>query len=55
MNQLEDDLNPNESNDEPLQSDVMLVAKMGSNLKRNDDDLFWLTMLCLRCFDEKTF
>ena len=34
MQKFEGDFNPDESDDEPLQSDVMLVAKMCSNLKK---------------------
>ncbi len=34
VKELEDDFDANENDDEPLQTDVVLVAQMSSNLKK---------------------
>jgi len=34
MKELEDDFDPDEGDDEPLQPDVMLVTQVGSDLKQ---------------------
>ncbi len=39
MKELEDDFDANENDDEPLQTDVVLVAQMSSNLKKVENKI----------------